>query len=367
MFPTIQEALVGRMPAALMLTVLTGLSVLRADTTPARKFTIEKLADGIYAVIRREPPGLSTHANNVFIVNTDDVMVVDTSQSVALTREVLAELRKITPKPVRYVINTHWHDDHYIGDQVYREAFPDVDIVAHAQTFRDLPAEGARNRAQMINGLPSMIAQLEDALGTGKHLTGAEITDEERAAYASDLEWAERYLKEVPDVPIITPTIGVSDHLTLRRGARVIDIRSVGAGHSQADLIVHLPVEKIVIAGDLVIWPVPLAGLKSSIKGWSAALERIRALEPSVIVPGHGPVMRDDSHLRMMGEMFSALSGQVDAAVSRGETLEEARKTVRLEEWRDKLAAGSQLRAFLFDYYVSGPGVAAAYREATQK
>jgi len=367
MFPTIQEALVGRMPAALMLTVLTGLSVLRADTTPARKFTIEKLADGIYAVIRREPPGLSTHANNVFIVNTDDVMVVDTSQSVALTREVLAELRKITPKPVRYVINTHWHDDHYIGDQVYREAFPDVDIVAHAHTFRDLPAEGARNRAQMINGLPSMIAQLEDALGTGKNLTGAEITDEERAAYASDLEWAERYLKEVPDVRIITPTIGVSDHLTLRRGARVIDIRSVGAGHSQADLIVHLPVEKIVIAGDLVIWPVPLAGLKSSIKGWSAALERIRALEPSVIVPGHGPVMRDDSHLRMMGEMFSALSGQVDAAVSRGETLEEARKTVRLEEWRDKLAAGSQLRAFLFDYYVSGPGVAAAYREATQK
>ena len=54
-------------------------------------------------------------------------------------------------------------------------------------------------------------------------------------------------------------------------------------------------------------------------------------------------------------------------AVSRGETLEEARKTVRLEEWRDKLAAGSQLRAFLFDYYVWGPGVAAAYREATQK
>jgi cyclase len=330
-----------------------------------RGFTIEKLADGIYAVVRREPAGLATHANNVFIVNDEDVMVVDTSQSLALTREVLAELRKITAKPVRYVINTHWHDDHYIGDQVYREAFPDVDIIAHARTLRDLPAEGAANRAQMLQGLPSMIGQLRAALEKGKNLAGAEITDEERAAYASDIEWAERYVSEVPGVPLVLPTIGVTDHLTLRRGARLIDIRSVGAGHSQADLIVNLPTERILIAGDLVIWPVPLAGLKSSISGWVIGLDRIRALQPAIIVPGHGPIMRDDSYLRLMGEMFASLAGQVDAARSRGETLEATRRSVRLDEWRTKFAGGSQLRAFLFDYYVTGPAVAAAYREAT--
>ena len=92
-----------------------------ADTRPDRGFTIDKLADGIYAVVRREPPGLATHANNVFIVNDEDVMVVDTSQSPEQTRQVLAALRKITSKPVRYVINTHWHDDHYVGDEVYCE------------------------------------------------------------------------------------------------------------------------------------------------------------------------------------------------------------------------------------------------------
>ena len=61
-------------------------------------------------------------------------MVVDTSQSPEQTRQVLAALRKITSKPVRYVINTHWHDDHYLGDEVYCDAFPDVGIVAHAST-----------------------------------------------------------------------------------------------------------------------------------------------------------------------------------------------------------------------------------------
>ena len=96
----------------------------RPPQAATRGFTIETLADGVYAVVRREPAGLATHANNVFIVNDEDVMVVDTSQSLALTREVLAELQKSPSKPVRYVINTHWHDDHYIGDQVYRDAFP---------------------------------------------------------------------------------------------------------------------------------------------------------------------------------------------------------------------------------------------------
>jgi len=337
-----------------------------ADPRPDRGFTVDKLAEGVYAVVRREPAGLATHANNVFIVNDEDVMVVDTSQSPALTREVLAALRSITPKPVRYVINTHWHDDHYIGDQVYRDAFPDVDIIGHARTLRDLPGEGAPNREQMVKGLPPFIEKLRGAIADGRNLAGAPITEEERAAYASDVEWASRYVSEVPAAPVILPTIAVADRLTLRRGSRLIDIRSVGPGHSQADLIVHLPAERIVIAGDLVIWPVPLAGLKSSIKGWAAALDRIRDLRAAIIVPGHGPVMRDDSYLKQLGGLFTSLSQQVEASAAKGATLEATRASVHLDDWRTTFAGGSQLRAFLFDYYVTGPGVAAAYREATE-
>jgi len=338
-----------------------------ADTRPDRGFTIDQLADGVYAVVRHEPPGLATHANNVFIVNDEDVMVVDTSQSPALTREVLAALRTITKKPVRYVINTHWHDDHAVGNQVYREAFPEVDFIGHARTLRDLPAEGVPNRAQMATGLPPLIARLREAAGSGRNLAGAAITDEERAAYASDVEWAERYVTEVPSAPVILPTITVSDRLTLRRGGRLIDIRSLGPGHSQADLIVHLPVEKIVIAGDLVIAPVPLAGLKSSVRGWASALDRMRGLQPAIIIPGHGPILRDDAYLAQLSGLFTSLAQQVEAAAAKGASLDATRAAVQLDDWRRRFAGDSQLRAFLFDYYVTGPGVAAAYREATVK
>jgi cyclase len=329
-----------------------------------RGFDVEKLADGVYAVMRREPAGLAVEANNVFIVNDDDVVVVDTSQSLALTKEIIAALRKITTKPVKFVINTHWHDDHYIGNQVYREAFPGVEFIAHAATLTDYPSDGVPNRQQMKAGIPPLLAKVKELLQQNKNLAGQDLTAEERAAFKSDIEWAERYLQEVPTADVILPSIAVTDRLMLRRGTRTIEVRSVGPGHSQADLIVYLPADTIVITGDLVIWPVPLAGLKSSIGGWVTALQRIRDLKPAVIVPGHGPLMRDDKYLEQMQGVFRSLKQQVDAAVARGETLEQVRKSVDLADWRATFAAGSQLRAFLFDYYVTGPGVAAAFREA---
>ena len=216
---------------AALLLVIGSVAGICADPTPERGFTIEKLADGVYAVVRHEPPGLATHANNVIIVNDVDVMVVDTSQSPALTREVLAALRTITRKPVRYVINTHWHDDHYIGNQVYRDAYPDVDIIAHARTLRELPAEAAANRTEMARALPGMVGRIAGALETGISLAGTPITEEERRAYHSDVEWAERYSRGASgaDRPAHHRGVGPPD---AARGARIIDIRSLGAGHS---------------------------------------------------------------------------------------------------------------------------------------
>src|ERR1044071_2675753 len=112
----------------------------------ARNFEVQKLAEGIYAVVRRDLPGLMVDANNVFIINDNDVIVVDANGAPAITKEVLAALRKLTNKPVKYVINTHYHDDHIRGNQVYRDAFPNVEFIAHALAREYLPNQGAVNR-----------------------------------------------------------------------------------------------------------------------------------------------------------------------------------------------------------------------------
>ena len=126
-------------------------------------FEIVKVAEGVYAAIRKEPPGLTVNGNSIFIINDDDVIVVDTTLTPGSARAELAALRKLTSKPVRYVINTHWHDDHIMGNQVYRDAFPGVEFIAHARTREYLPTTGLSNRKMAMSPQgypPSAIACL---------------------------------------------------------------------------------------------------------------------------------------------------------------------------------------------------------------
>jgi len=338
------------------------------EMSPARNFEVQKLADGVYAVIRKDLPGLMVDANSVFIINDDDVIVVDTNGAPSTTREVLAALRRITNKPVTYVINTHWHDDHIIGDTVYREAFPGVEFVAHARMREYLPNQGAANRKSFLQGAPEALEALKDSLAKNKSITGADLTAEERESYQSDIKLVELALAEAPGTQLTLPTITLEDRLTLHRGNRVIDIRHLGSGHTGGDVVVHLPREGIVVTGDLVVWPVPLVGSDQSHVGdWSSTLEKLRALKPSIIVPGHGPVMRDDSYVKLMASLFASVKQQTDAAVARGETLDQARKSVNLDELRKQFAGDSAVRKVLFNMYVAGPAIAAAFREAQPK
>lgn len=347
------------------LSLLVCLAVAQRPESP-ENFEIQKLAEGVYAAIRKQPPLMSFDPNNVFIINEDDVVVVDANAGLAETKALLAALRKLTDKPVKYVVNTHWHDDHIIGNQVYREAFPNVEFIAHASTLTDRPTVGENNRRQMLAGGKAYAEQLRKLSEENKSRTGEALGEEERFNALSDIAWLERALAEASKVNIILPTLTVEDRLTLHRGARTIEIRHLGRGHTGADLIVHLPKESILMTGDLVVWPVPLVGSTSSPAAYGATMEKLLALPADIIVPGHGPVLRDKEYLKLTARLLASLKHQTAAAVARGETLEQTRKSVNLAEFRRLFAGDSAMRRILFGDYVIGAGVAAAYLEATQ-
>lgn len=357
---------------AMLKNLLTALAFLILFTAPsgasdAPRFELQKLGEGVYAVIRREPPGLMFDANNLFIINERDVIVVDSNFSLASTREVLAELRKLTDKPVRYVINTHWHDDHITGNQVYREAFPGVEFIGHESALVDMAGMGAKNRKGLQDNTPKLIKLFRDQVEKKKNLAGQDLTEEERASYLKDAGLLERYLESLSGLQIIAPTLTVKESLTLRRGARTIEILHAGRGHTPADLIVYLPQEGILITGDLVVHPVPLVGSTSLPADYAGTLQKLVDLKPKIIVPGHGAVMRDDSYVRRMIRLLDSINQQALDAAGRGETLEQARRSVRLEEFRKEFAGESQLKSFIFQTYVAAPGVEAAFRQAQAK
>ena len=164
----------------------------------------------------------------------------------------------------------------------------------------------------------------------------------------------------------IPPTLEVRERLTLRRAARTIEILHLGAGHTRSDLVVWLPAERIAITGDLVVWPVPLIGNTAAPLEYAGTLERLLELKAAVFVPGHGPVLRDDAHVRLVARLAASIRDQVRAAVARGDTLEQTRKGVDLEEFRVAFAGDSKLRRSLFEMYVVQPAVEGAWRQASE-
>jgi glyoxylase-like metal-dependent hydrolase (beta-lactamase superfamily II) len=333
------------------------------------KFDVVKLAEGVYAAVRRDPPGFAVESNSLFVIGDDGVIVVDSQSNLAATRETLAALRKLTDKPVRYVVNTHWHDDHVVGNQVYAEAFPGVAFVAHAATRAYLPTKGAAARKSWHEGgLSQFVEQLRNILKGGVNSKGEPLDEEQRASLASDIALGEGYMTVPADFRPVLPTVTLEDKLTIYQGGREVDVLYLGRGHTSGDVVVYLPREGIVAAGDLVVWPVPFVGSDQSHVGdWGATVEKLIALKPSIIVPGHGPVMHDDSYPRLVERLMDSIKQQVGAAVARGETLEQARKDVNLDEMRKAFAGDSKVRNTLFSVYVVGPAVESAFNDATAK
>lgn len=335
--------------------------------TATPSFNIQKLANGVHAVIRKEPPSLWFNPNNAFIIGKTGVIVIDSNISSDYTREVLAALRKITDKPVKYVINTHWHEDHIIGNHVYRDAFPDVQFIGHRSTINDLATIGAANRKGSIDNGDGFVDMLKSSIAKGTSLGGQKLTDEERLGYSSDIDLVSSYLAESANFKIIMPTVVVDDRLDLTLDGRKIEIKFLGRAHTGGDLAVFLPKEKILFSGDLIVWPVPLVGSTSHPLEYAATLEKMKALNAKTIVPGHGPVMHDTGYVDVMISLLKSIRQQVETAVAQGKTLEETRKSVNLDEFKSKMCGDSQHKRFVFQNYVFLPATAAAFGQLATK
>lgn len=332
----------------------------------ANDYEVQKIADDVYTVIRYDPPSLWFNPNTTFIIGKKDVIVVDSNISSEYTREVLAELRKITNKPVRYVINTHWHEDHIIGNHVYKDAFPNVEFIGHENTLKDLPEIGGANRKGTLENGANFIKSLKKAIETNKNFAGQTMTEEEKLGYASDIKFVQSYLDESLNFQIILPTVLVKNRLELNDGRRKIEILFLGRAHTGADLVVRLPIENIVISGDLTVYPIPLIGSTSYPLEYGATLEKLLKLKAKTIIPSHGNVMHDDSYIRLMIKLLASIKSQCEVSFAKGETLEQFRKKINLDEFYQAFAGDSQHKRFIFENYVFLPATAAAFKQLNE-
>ncbi len=235
--------------------VLTAARAQAADNNPVRALAV---APDVWFVQGVAALGSAANRNFIsnagFVVTGDGVVVVDALGSPALAGELITEIRRITPQPIRYVIVTHYHADHIYGLQAFKAL--GATIIAHPAGREYLNSDTAQQR--LLASREEMFPWVDEA---------------------TRLVPADRWLAE--------------NDTTLRVGAYDFRIRHVGPAHTAEDLVVHMPQRGVLFAGDLVFrGRIPYVGQADS-RQWIESLARLIALEPRLVVPGHGPVSTD--------------------------------------------------------------------------
>jgi cyclase len=327
-------------------------------------FDVQMLDTGIYAVVRHDPISFVNNANSLIVVGDRGVLVVDAQFTRLATNQTIGAIRHITSKPVRYVVNTHWHDDHVAGNQVYRDSFPGVQFISHANTRADLIALGAPNRRATWNAAAPFTARLERLLAQGLGDDSTPIEPLGRATMENTIAVARQYLAEKSGFRETLADLTFTRALSVDLGGRRVDIRYFGEANTRGDAVVIVPDRRIIATGDIVVAPVPFA-FNAYISGWIGALDSITARQPVAILPGHGPVMRDDSYLRHMRRMLARIREETGRAVASGADLAETRRRVTLADERASIAHGDKWLNTIFGSFFLDPAVARAFEEAT--
>jgi len=273
-------------PFQLVLGALLGLA---AGVAQAQRVEPVAVAPGVWMVQGLSALGSTANRNFIsnaaFVVTPEGVVVVDALGSPALARELVAAIARITAQPIKHLIVTHYHADHIYGLQVFKDLGATITAHQAGQAYLHSDTAALRLQASREELAPWIDAQTR-------------------------LVAADRWITETTRF-----TLGGVDFV----------LQPAGPAHTPEDLVLLLPQQRVLIAGDLVFrGRVPFVGQADSGR-WIAALDRLLALRVAIIVPGHGPVSTSaESDLMLTRDYLQHLRATMGQAASNLEPFEEA-------------------------------------------
>jgi cyclase len=259
--------------------------------------TLKEISSGIYAYLQ---PTTGWSRNNAgLIVGREFAVLIDTLFDLPLTRAMLDAFRRVTDKPIRYVINTHSNGDHVHGNQLIEGAT----IIGHRNC-----------RAEMMRFPPETFERLMRS-----EIPGRDLSYVRESFGGFDF----RGLRNCP------PTVTFDERMTLYVDDRQVELIHFGPAHTSGDAVVYLPAARVLFTGDLLFFTDTPVVWEGSIPNWIRALDRMAALDAEVVVPGHGPVCGKEG-LTELRDYFMTVRTQCERLARDGVSPDDAARRVEL-------------------------------------
>jgi cyclase len=258
---------------------------------------LHEIAPRVFACLQ---PDRGLGWSNSGLINAGGGLVVDTFWDLPHTRELIAQYSRVWSRPAARVVNTHHNGDHCWGNQLFAGA----EIIGHR-----------RCAAAFQHERPAAMQALK------------QLGDSSDAALASFARALAPY--DFSGIELTPPTTLFDDRLELDLDGTRVELVYVGPAHTAGDVIVHLPAERVVFTGDILFRLCTPIGWEGTFANWSAALDRVAALAPAVVVPGHGP-LTDPSGVREMRAYLDYVRAEATRAFASGLSALEAAKRIDL-------------------------------------
>ena len=304
-----------------------------------KAYRFETIAAGVYYATATG--SMITGSNNVAIVGDHDVLVVDTGTSPAAARAFQEDLRAITNKPVRYVVNSHFHYDHTDGNQVYAGK---ADIIAHeyvktAIATMDVLHSEPFQTSQLTN-VPNRIRDLQAQIGN-------ESDAARRGSLQQQLAVAQQGWDEIKEIRATAPNVTYSKKKVIDLGGREVQLLFLGRGHTNGDTVVYLPKEKIVCTGDLMESQIAYMG-NAQFDEWIVALDVLKKMDFTTDLPGHGAPFTDKALITAFQGYLRDLMKQAADLRGQGLSADQTAQKVDLTAYRNAFpqiqGPGAELR-----------------------
>ena len=314
-------------PGVLVAVLLTGGLAAGEQVIETETHRFEEVAEGVFFV--SGTGAMVTRSNAMVVVTEEGVLVVDSHITPAAGRALVEGIAQITDKPIRTLVNTHFHYDHAHGNQAFG---PGVRIVGHEYTRHKLTT--APLEEHTFKGSSERDKQALEEMRAALETTA----EEEREALETQISIQAAHVESTAEVDPVAPDTTLAEKMTFFRGGREIQLHFLGRAHTGGDVVVYLPAERLVFTGDMMLGGPPWPG-DGWVNEWPATLERLKQLDFDLILPGHGPYFRDRELIDHVQAFHRELWEVVSALHAEGASAEAAVERIDLSHHAENLPA----------------------------